>query len=53
MCWRPKINTVYFVEYAGHACKLAKEIELGKYDGIIIVSGDGLVHEVSLQDISF
>ncbi|CAK8696350.1 unnamed protein product [Clavelina lepadiformis] len=39
-------STVVKTEYAGHACKLSKEIELGKYDGIVIVSGDGLVHEV-------
>ena len=35
-------------EYAGHARKLVKELVLDKWYGIVVVSGDGLVHEVCL-----
>uniref|UniRef100_F6YIB7 sphingosine kinase n=1 Tax=Ciona intestinalis TaxID=7719 RepID=F6YIB7_CIOIN len=33
-------------KYAGHAKEMVKEVNLSDCDGIIIVSGDGLVHEV-------
>ena len=33
-------------EYAGHARKVASELELSEYSGIVCISGDGLVHEV-------
>ncbi|XP_018666860.2 sphingosine kinase 1 isoform X1 [Ciona intestinalis] len=33
-------------KYAGHAKEMVKEVNLSDWDGIIIVSGDGLVHEV-------
>ena len=31
---------------AGHAKQIAKELEIGKYDALISVSGDGLVNEI-------
>lgn len=40
-----------FIEYAGHAREKVKKIDLDEWYGIIIVSGDGLIFEVSL--ISF
>uniref|UniRef100_H2ZQE6 DAGKc domain-containing protein n=1 Tax=Ciona savignyi TaxID=51511 RepID=H2ZQE6_CIOSA len=33
-------------EYGGHARKMVKDLNLAECEGIIIVSGDGLVHEV-------
>ena len=33
-------------EYSGHAIKIAKELDLNSYDGIIIIGGDGTFHEV-------
>jgi len=33
-------------EYAGHARKVASELDLDEYSGIACISGDGLVHEV-------
>lgn len=30
----------------GHALDVVKSLQLDKYDGIITVSGDGLVHEI-------
>ncbi|KAL3875800.1 hypothetical protein ACJMK2_033716 [Sinanodonta woodiana] len=33
-------------EYAGHASKLVKERNIYEWDGIVIVSGDGLIYEV-------
>ena len=33
-------------EYAGHARKVAAELDLSEYGGIACISGDGLVHEV-------
>jgi sphingosine kinase len=33
-------------QYAGHAGEVASHIDLSQYDGIITVSGDGLLHEV-------
>ena len=33
-------------EYAGHARKVASELDLAEYSGIVCISGDGLVHEV-------
>jgi sphingosine kinase len=39
--------TVIFTERAGHAYDLVNlELKLGQYDGIVTVSGDGLIHEV-------
>eukprot|EP01102_Stenamoeba_stenopodia_P007077 TRINITY_DN1977_c0_g2_i1.p1 TRINITY_DN1977_c0_g2~~TRINITY_DN1977_c0_g2_i1.p1 ORF type:complete len:622 (-),score=139.39 TRINITY_DN1977_c0_g2_i1:94-1959(-) len=32
--------------HEGHAGEIAKELELMEYDGIVTVSGDGLMHEV-------
>jgi sphingosine kinase len=39
---------VHLVEttHEGHAGELVQEIELNNYDGIVTVSGDGLMHEV-------
>lgn len=39
-------HTVKKTEYAGHARKIAFEMGLDNYDGIVVISGDGLVHEV-------
>ena len=45
----PALCNVCFVsEYAGHAREMARELLVDKYDGIVIVSGDGLVHEVMI-----
>ena len=33
-------------EFAGHARKVASELDLADYSGIVCISGDGLVHEV-------
>ncbi|KAK3590961.1 hypothetical protein CHS0354_034533 [Potamilus streckersoni] len=33
-------------EYAGHASQLVKERNIYEWDGIVIVSGDGLIYEV-------
>lgn len=39
--------TVIMTERAGHAYDMAySEIKQGDYDGIVTVSGDGLIHEV-------
>ena len=38
---------VIMTERAGHAYDIVnQEIKLGDYDGIVTVSGDGLIHEV-------
>nr|CAB3266531.1 sphingosine kinase 2 [Phallusia mammillata] len=39
-------HTVVKTEYAGHARHLARDLNLASCDGIVIVSGDGLIHEV-------
>ena len=31
----------------GHGIEIARELDLSKYYGIVIVSGDGLLYEVS------
>jgi len=36
------------VEKAGHGAQMAKEMDLSKYYGILIISGDGLLYEVSV-----
>lgn len=36
---------VMYTEHHKHAAEMAARIDLKKYDGIIIVSGDGLIHE--------
>jgi sphingosine kinase len=38
--------TLIKTEYSGHAFELTREkIGIGQYDGIIFISGDGLIHE--------
>ncbi|XP_076457192.1 sphingosine kinase 2-like [Babylonia areolata] len=37
---------VFVTEYAGHASELMKDMELSQWAGVVVVSGDGLVHEV-------
>ena len=32
--------------HAQHALQIARELPLGKYDGVVVASGDGLIHEV-------
>jgi len=39
-------HTKFITGYAGHAKEDVKTVDLSKYDGIVIVSGDGLIHEV-------
>merc|ERR1712136_374571 len=39
-------HTMFKTDYAGHAKEDVKTVDLSKYDGIVIVSGDGLIHEV-------
>jgi len=36
-------------ERQNHARELIREISLQEWDGIIIVSGDGLLHEVNIM----
>ncbi|KAI9308465.1 ATP-NAD kinase-like domain-containing protein [Cunninghamella echinulata] len=36
----------HYTEYQGHAIKVAKELDIEKYDAIVTVSGDGVIHEV-------
>jgi len=33
-------------EFAGHAGEMVSKIQIGAFDGIVCVSGDGLIHEV-------
>ncbi|KZT09459.1 uncharacterized protein LAESUDRAFT_694967 [Laetiporus sulphureus 93-53] len=35
-----------FTDYPGHAQELIKELDLEQCDAVVVVSGDGLVHEV-------
>jgi len=42
-----------YLERPGHARLLAKELEIDRCDGIVIVSGDGLVHEVDMMYLCF
>jgi sphingosine kinase len=37
---------VVFTERAMHAYDIAKELDPDDYDGVVTVSGDGLIHEV-------
>nr|XP_039265564.1 sphingosine kinase 2-like [Styela clava] len=39
-------HTVRLTEHPGHAKEIAKELKVEDWDGIVIVSGDGLIHEV-------
>lgn len=34
-------------EYAGHATDVIKNLRLDDWSGVVIVSGDGLIYEVS------
>nr|AQY14776.1 sphingosine kinase 1 [Exaiptasia diaphana] len=38
--------TLRVTEYAGHAEKIALELNIEEWDGLVICSGDGLVHEL-------
>ncbi len=38
-------------ERAGHAHKFIQTVDPRQYSGVVTVSGDGLVHEVTLFDI--
>jgi len=40
-------NTIYILEYAGHATEVIKTLKLDEWTGVVIVSGDGLIYEVS------
>ncbi|EPT06186.1 hypothetical protein FOMPIDRAFT_1057145 [Fomitopsis schrenkii] len=35
-----------FTSYGGHAQELMRELDLGQYDAVVVVSGDGSIHEV-------
>ncbi|TFY63746.1 hypothetical protein EVJ58_g3065 [Rhodofomes roseus] len=35
-----------FTSYGGHAQELMRELDLDQYDAIVVVSGDGSIHEV-------
>lgn len=35
-------------EYAGHAREVARTLRLDEWNGVVIVSGDGLIFEVCL-----
>ena len=37
----------FLLEYAGNAGDMMKTLKLSDYCGIVIVSGDGLIHEVN------
>jgi len=39
---------IFYSERAGHARELVQQINLEEWQGIVIVSGDGLIFEVSL-----
>ena len=38
--------TVRETEHARHAIDIGKEIQVGEYDVVVTISGDGLVHEL-------
>lgn len=40
------VMDVQFTERHGHAIDIAKEINIDKFDSIVTVSGDGVIHEV-------
>ena len=42
-----KYYCYYCIEYAGHAQSLVNTFDLSSIDAIVIVSGDGLLYEVS------
>lgn len=44
--FKPTLFSI-FPERQNHARELIREISLPEWDGIVIVSGDGLLHEVS------
>ena len=46
LCNAHWIITVFSVERRNHAREVVKGYDLSSIDGIVIVSGDGLVHEV-------
>ena len=35
------------IEYAGHAREYVRTIKLADWNGIVVVSGDGLIYEVN------
>ncbi|CAO3595203.1 unnamed protein product [Absidia cylindrospora] len=37
---------VQYTEYQGHAMDVAKQVDLQAYDAMVMVSGDGVIHEV-------
>lgn len=42
----PARVSVRVSEYPGHARELVRDIELGPYDAVIVIGGDGTLHEV-------
>ncbi|KAM3589051.1 sphinganine kinase lcb4 [Umbelopsis sp. WA50703] len=40
------VMDVQYTERQGHAIDIAKEIDIEKFDSIVTVSGDGVIHEV-------
>jgi hypothetical protein len=41
----PLTRTSAETKYAGHAGEVAASLDIEKYDGIVTISGDGLLHE--------
>jgi sphingosine kinase len=39
-------NHIIFTEYLGHAKDCVRKLDLGRYRGIVVISGDGILYEV-------
>ncbi|KAI8388563.1 ATP-NAD kinase-like domain-containing protein [Radiomyces spectabilis] len=37
---------IQYTEHQGHALQIAKDLDINRYDAIVTVSGDGIIHEV-------
>lgn len=47
MCDANEVSTdIMYTEYHKHAVDIGATLDFSKYDGIVVVSGDGLVHEL-------
>lgn len=45
--WFPSLNSIFSeTQYQLHAKEVANSLDLSKYDGIVCVSGDGILVEV-------
>lgn len=52
-CVMDSLGCYALTEYAGHAKEIARTLKLEEWSGILIVSGDGLIFEVSLLNASY